>query len=161
MCNIHRLVALAFITNPLNLPQVDHIDGKKLNCHVSNLRWATGTDNIKAAYDLGLIKTGEDRSDAKLTSSQVLYIRDNPDGLTQDELAEKLNVDQTTISLIQLGKSYKNVGGFIRESKCRRISNEERAAIKAERAAGLPVKAIAAKHNIHQGTVSRILHEDD
>lgn len=44
---IHRLVALHFIPNPANKPCVDHIDGDKSNNHVSNLRWATISENSK------------------------------------------------------------------------------------------------------------------
>lgn len=42
---IHRLVALAFIPNPLNKPQVDHIDTNRANNNVENLRWVTATEN--------------------------------------------------------------------------------------------------------------------
>jgi hypothetical protein len=42
---IHRLVAHHFIPNPNNLPQVNHIDGNKLNNDISNLEWISNRDN--------------------------------------------------------------------------------------------------------------------
>lgn len=43
---LHRLVAIAFIPNPLNKPEVDHIDTNVNNNHVGNLRWVTGKENM-------------------------------------------------------------------------------------------------------------------
>ena len=53
---IHRLVALTYLTNPNNLPEVNHIDGNKLNNHVDNLEWVTRSENMIHAYGTGLVE---------------------------------------------------------------------------------------------------------
>lgn len=48
---IHRLVAISFIDNPNNLPEVNHINGNKNDNNVNNLEWVTRSTNIKHSYD--------------------------------------------------------------------------------------------------------------
>lgn len=42
---LHRLVAIAFIPNPENMPEIDHIDANRSNNNVDNLRWSTRKTN--------------------------------------------------------------------------------------------------------------------
>lgn len=81
--SVHRLVAIHFIPNPENKPQVNHIDGKKLHNDVSNLEWATGSENQIHALKMGLkivqvdhlLKCGDEHGRSILKEPDVISIR--------------------------------------------------------------------------------------
>lgn len=52
--SLHRLLAEAYIPNPNNLSEVNHVDGDKLNYSLSNLEWVSASDNIRHAFTTGL-----------------------------------------------------------------------------------------------------------
>jgi hypothetical protein len=53
---LHKLVAIAFIPNDQNKKEVNHIDGNKLNNHISNLEWVTRSENAQHGWRTGLFE---------------------------------------------------------------------------------------------------------
>jgi len=106
--SLHRLVALYFIPNPENKPQVNHIDGDKDNNNDWNLEWCTAAENLKHARDLGLNNSiGSYNKMAKFSPQQILDIRKSKETVTN--IAAEYNVSLAIISRIRSLKSYKNV----------------------------------------------------
>lgn len=66
---IHRLVALAFLDNPNNLPQVNHIDEKKDNNDISNLEWCTASQNQRHSAHQKSCKINQLTKDSELVKT--------------------------------------------------------------------------------------------
>jgi NUMOD4 motif/HNH endonuclease len=108
--SIHRLVALAFLPNPLNKPQVNHINGCKTDNNLCNLEWNTQSEQQIHAYQNGLQSRGEKHHYAKLTRAEVIQIKQLLRGrVLQKDIAIRFKVSQQVISAINTGTRWNHI----------------------------------------------------
>lgn len=102
---LHRLVMLAFV-GPSEL-QVNHKDGRKENNALKNLEYATASENLKhCIYVLGK-KIGEGAGGAKLTTQDVLKIREDKRILR--EIAADYGVTLQAIHMVKARKNWAHI----------------------------------------------------
>ncbi len=108
---VHRLVAENFLENG-DFKEVNHIDGNKLNNHVSNLEWCTRTENIQHAYDMGLRKkpigelNGRNKTQESLIHEICKLILQ---GLKTARIAKQLGVSWGIVDAVRRKKNWKSV----------------------------------------------------
>lgn len=98
---VHRLVACAFIENPLGLSEVNHIDLNKTNNAVTNLEWTSRLSNYLHAAENGAMK----RFIRTLSDEDVKAIRDMVanSGRTNASIAADFGINPSTVSRIWNG----------------------------------------------------------
>jgi hypothetical protein len=112
---VHRLVAEAFIPNPDGLPEVNHKNGDKTDCRVSNLEWASKSDNQLHAYRvLGIQHApgmkGEKNGNSRLSESSVRNLRrDRLDGTSYAKLGKRYGIAPGSAYRICNGISWSHV----------------------------------------------------
>lgn len=95
---VHRVVALAFIYNPENKPQVNHKNGIKTDNRICNLEWCTNKENVIHSYKNGfqVSKSGDDFHRTIYSDDFVINLANElKAGATKRGLAKKYNVDRS------------------------------------------------------------------
>lgn len=112
---VHRLVAKAFIPNPMNKQAVNHIDGNRTNNKVENLEWVTPRENVIHSFKFG------SRRECKivpkntiLTDFQVSQIDKLRELYTVNQIARLFNINY---------QSLKNI--IHKKKQCERLDNQQ------------------------------------
>ena len=103
---VHRLVAEAFIPNPENKPEVNHIDGDKTNNNVSNLEWNTRSENQR--HSQRVLKHMNGRAKLKTLEVRQEIRRRVKEGEVQTRLAQEYGVGVDAIHRLISGRSWTN-----------------------------------------------------
>lgn len=107
---VHRLVAAAFILNPSNKPEINHLSGDKADNRVANLEWATAEENIEHSVAMGLSPSGVSHPAAILTPMAVRAIREKrAAGIKRQTLADEYGVSIDTIKAVITRRIWKHV----------------------------------------------------
>lgn len=140
---VHRLVAEAFLPNPNNLPQVNHIDGNKSNNDITNLEWCTAKANTAHALSVGLaIRKQPKLSHTQLVEACYLVIHSN---YTTAQLAEHFNVCK---NIRQWIKPVAEELGLAEQVQAMLLASKRSTNTLAQRARSTPVFGTAANGTI-------------
>lgn len=105
---VSRIVAETFIPNPESKPTVNHKDGVKTNNCVSNLEWATHSENQKHKFAIGLATQVSVKNNAsKLTESSLKEIRARIGKDKDRYIALDFGVCEETVRKIRVGQTHK------------------------------------------------------
>ena len=110
---VHRLVAITFIPNPDNLPEVNHIDGDKSNNNVSNLEWCTSKHNNHHARSTGLHQSDGDKAVLQIKDGIVINRYKSASEASRKTGIGRANICNVCRGYVNKGKHTRTAGGFV------------------------------------------------
>lgn len=125
--SVHRVIASCFIPNPIDLPEVNHIDCDRTNNHLNNLEWCTHEYNMqyREKYGVSAKKSAEALNHpviaVNLETQEILRFE------SRSEAARELGADNSTITKVVKGRRYKSTHGYY-------FTNADSNAVEATRA---------------------------
>lgn len=149
--SVHRLVAEAFILNTFDKPQINYINGNKLDNCTENLEWVTAKENTKHALETGLAET-------KLSPEEVHEICKllEKGELSIKEISERFNVSSADISNIKRGKIWTDISVNYSIEKNPRLTPVKVHAICRLLEAGCDVNDIAKQIGVSKRCIEHI-----
>ena len=117
--HLHRIVAEAFIPNPLGKPQVNHMDENTLNNRADNLEWATAQENTNygSRTERATAKNGSRTPVLQIDPLQLVSVAEYD---SQSEAARATGINLASINACLHGRQ-KQAGGFIWRYKFKKI----------------------------------------
>lgn len=109
---VHRLVALSFIPNPDNLPQVNHKDGNKLNNNIKNLEWCTNSENTQHGYDNNLYHSKRRCHAVRATTKDGKFSKEYT---SIRSMCKDLHINRKTVTMILKGEKTTNNYNYLFE----------------------------------------------
>ena len=112
LVNVHKCVAIEFVPNPNNLPQVNHIDGNKTNPDATNLEWVTAKENNLHARRTGLHTSDGDKPVIQIKNGLVVGEYKSASEASRATGIKRCNICNVCRGYVWNGHHYKTAGGF-------------------------------------------------